>query len=175
MKIRNKILVALAILLAAYLVLEKMALPGNAPTRPTTENGSPQIQTSVSFYPLAYLVEQIAGKNAHLITITPAGMEPHDFEPSPTDIAKIYGSKIFIFNGNGLEPWAEKIAGDVSKEQNTSVIKLSDYLASITEPTIGADPHFWLDPNNMSLAADKITQAFVDKDNTNHEINAFVE
>jgi zinc transport system substrate-binding protein len=167
MKIRNKILVALAILLAAYLVLEKMALPGNAPTRPTTENGSPQIQTSVSFYPLAYLVEQIAGKNAHLITITPAGMEPHDFEPSPTDIAKIYGSKIFIFNGNGLEPWAEKIAGDVSKEQNTSVIKLSDYLASITEPTIGADPHFWLDPNNMSLAADKITQAFVDKDNTN--------
>ncbi len=149
-----------------------MSLPGNAPTRPTTENSSPQIQTSVSFYPLAYLVEQIAGENAHLITITPAGMEPHDFEPSPTDIAKIYGSKIFVFNGNGLEPWAEKIAGDVTKEQNTSVIKLSDYLTSIQEQNIGADPHFWLDPNNMSLAADKITQAFIDTDPANAQTYA---
>jgi len=158
MKKIHKILIAFAVLLVAYLILEKLPLPGNEPPRPSSEDLTPTVQLSASFYPLAYLAEQISGKYGHIITITPAGIEPHDFEPTPNDIAKIYGSKIFIFNGNGLEAWADKIAGDLSK-QHTNVIRLSDTIQHNNQ-----DPHFWLDPQNMSVAADLIADALIEAD-----------
>ena len=39
----------------------------------------------------------------------PLGLDPHSFEPSPGDVAKIAESDILIINGAGFEEWLEDI------------------------------------------------------------------
>jgi zinc transport system substrate-binding protein len=95
----------------------------------------------------------------------PAGVEPHDFEPNAKDIQDISSAKIFIFNGAGVDSWAEKIQSDlVSKGVKT--IKMSDNfeilnpLEIVGEDEYGkdehgddheyeestTDPHIWTNP-----------------------------
>ena len=64
----------------------------------THEKESNKIQVSASFYPLYFFSQQIGGDKADVINITPAGAEPHDYEPTAQDIAKIESSKLLVLN-----------------------------------------------------------------------------
>lgn len=67
----------------------------------------------VTFYPLAFLAEGIAGPGLRVATLVPPGTEPHDWEPSPRDIESVRGARVFVHNGAGLEPWAERLAAEL--------------------------------------------------------------
>ena len=71
------------------------------------------LQVSVSSYPIAHLVEKVAGSLVQVHAIIPSGIEPHDYEPSPSDISKIYTHDALILNGAGFDPWGEKIQEDL--------------------------------------------------------------
>lgn len=122
------------------------------------------IPVVVSFYPLEAFTTAVGGEQVAVTTITPAGVEPHDFEPTPADIAKIYASKLFIFNGNGIDAWAEKIADDVAA-RGVTVLKMSEALALSpfspqgNDKTPLSDPHFWLDPIYAEQEVEIIAQA----------------
>ncbi|HAZ28358.1 MAG TPA: ABC transporter substrate-binding protein [Candidatus Magasanikbacteria bacterium] len=110
------------------------------------------IQIVASFYPLAEFARQVGGDNVDVIDIVPAGLEPHDFEPTPQDLAAaVYSSGLFIFNGSGFDPWAEKIQLELA-EKNIAVINMSAHIALIPgeeyeeEGRPRLDPHIWLDP-----------------------------
>lgn len=106
------------------------------------------IKVAASFYPLYEFAKQVAGEKAKVVNITPSGIEPHDFEPSPQDIAKIYSAKIFIFNGSGFDPWAEKIKQDLEKH-GVAVINMTEHFELLQggkDEEENLDPHIWLDP-----------------------------
>ena len=105
---------------------------------PSGEGGDGKISAVATFYPLAEFTRQVGGDRVNITTVISAGTEPHDFEPTPRNIAAIDSSKIFIYNGNNLDPWADKIAAGLSQ---TTVVDMSLALGNA-----GADPHFWLDP-----------------------------
>src|SRR5690348_7838959 len=63
-----------------------------------------KLQIVTSFYPLYYFATQIGGDRAEVRNITPSGAEPHDYDPSTQDIAKIENSNMLIVNG-GVEAW----------------------------------------------------------------------
>ena len=119
-------------------------------TQPVTTNNNqisqelldrPKIRVVTSFYPLADFTKQVGGQIVDVYNMTPAGVEPHDFEPNAKDIQDISSAKIFIFNGAGVDSWAEKIQSDlVSKGVKT--IKMSDNF-QILNPleTVGEDEH----------------------------------
>lgn len=103
-----------------------------------------KIAVTASFYPLAYFAQEIGGDKVSVFNVTPAGSEPHDFEPTPQDLANVFNSKLFIYNGAGLEPWVDKIIPDLQNKKVTLV------KASTGVDIIGSgaqtDPHIWLDP-----------------------------
>lgn len=170
-KIFKILLIVLGCITLAFLILQKMALPGNAPSSPQDMPGKLPLQTTASFYPLAFLTERISGNLATITNVTPPGIEPHDFEPTSPDVAKIYGSKLFIFNGNGVDAWAEKLAPQL-ENYHVTVIKMSDRIESLkpsSESEEGSDPHFWLDPINMSTQTDIIADALIQIDPANTE------
>lgn len=115
------------------------------------------IKIVASFYPLAEFSRQVGGKDIEVINIVPPGIEPHDFEPTPRDIIKIYSARIFIYNGSGFDPWAEKIAPELRKK-GISVVNMTEYFNLLEaadehneEEENGheakeSDPHIWLDP-----------------------------
>ncbi len=86
----------------------------------------------------------IGGDDIDLTNIVPTGTEPHDFEPTASDMAKLSEADIFIYNGVGMESWADKIIETLP--QNVKVICTSEQI-----PTDGNDPHIWLSPQNAKL------------------------
>src|SRR6266404_1609629 len=59
-------------------------------------NNSSKIQVAASFYPLYFFSQQIGGDKANVVNITPAGAEPHDYEPTAQDIAQNENSKLLV-------------------------------------------------------------------------------
>ncbi len=116
-----------------------------------------------SFYPLADLAKNIGGSQVEVATITPTGVEPHDYEPTPQDLAKVYQAKLVLLNGNGLDAWGDRLLTDL-RSKHIPVIRMSDALVVL--PTDGAasnkelyDPHVWLDPQNVIREADLVSDA----------------
>jgi zinc transport system substrate-binding protein len=118
-----------------------------------------KINVITSFYPLYFFASQIMGDEANVTNITPAGAEPHDYEPTAADIARIEKSSILILNGGQLEPWGDKITNDL-KDTNVTVITAGEHLFSNEMK----DPHIWLDPVFAQKMVDSIASAAEKKD-----------
>jgi len=135
--------------------------------KPTTQSNKLQITTS--FYPLYYLSQQIAGDKANVINITPAGAEPHDYEPTAQDIAQIENSKLLVLDGTGLESWGSSIKQNLDPK-NTTVLTVGEGLINQQVMENGQkviDPHIWLSPPLVKQIVDKIAQAFIQIDPVN--------
>lgn len=112
------------------------------------------LTVTTSFYPLYFFTSQIVGNAGVVYNITPSGAEPHDYEPTTQDIARISDSKLLVLNGAHLESWGDKIQ-DILRNSPTTVITVGAALAnkSSAEDAYALDPHVWLDP---SLAAEEV-------------------
>lgn len=129
----------------------------------------PVIKIAASFYPLYYFSQRIANNKGDVVNITPAGSEPHDYEPTARDIAGIENSDVLVLNGGGLEAWGEKIKGNVDSRR-TIVIEAGEGLADPRTAVKGGatvDPHVWLSPKLAERMADKILQGFIQADKNN--------
>jgi len=158
---------AVAIFFALLIVAVLIIFPGmdRASTSLQDEKGT---RIVASFFPLADFSQNIGGSLVTVTTITPAGAEPHDYEPTPQDIAKMYNSQLFVYNGNGVDPWADKVRSDL-ENKGVTVIKMADYLDSLRSDASGNqeglyDPHFWLSPLNAQKETDIIADALIKVD-----------
>lgn len=130
---------------------------------PVNNASTDKIQVVASFYPLADFAKNVGGDLADVTNITPAGAEPHEYEPMPRDIVKVNSARLLIYNGNRFDPWAEKIEADL-KAKGVEVIKMSGILDSLKKSADDGgeyDPHFWLDPVNAQKEADVIADALI--------------
>lgn len=73
------------------------------------------LKVSASFYPLAFVAERVGGARATVESIVPAGAEPHEYEPTPRQIAGLYESGVVLFHGLEMDPWAERLAPELQK------------------------------------------------------------
>lgn len=105
-----------------------------------------------TIYPLAEFARQAGGDLVEVTTITPPGVEPHEYEPTPQDMVKLYSADLVLINGNGVDAWADKIIAPL-RAKNIPVIRLNDEAGM--EPLEG-DPHFWLDPALAQRAVTRI-------------------
>jgi len=133
-------------------------------------NETGKIKVSASFYPIYFLAQQIAGDKADAYNITPAGAEPHDYEPTAKDMANIENSNMIVLNGGGLEAWGDNIK---QNSGNKAVIVVAG--EGLTTKTIveennqRTDPHIWLSPVLAKEMANKILAGFVQIDPENKE------
>jgi zinc transport system substrate-binding protein len=120
---------------------------------------SGQLHILVSLYPLYDFARHIAGDRARVTLLVPPGIEPHDWEPAPADIVRVQSARVFVYNGAGLEPWAEKLLGEV-RRSDMRIVKATaglDLLTTEGQP----DPHVWLDPLLARAEVEAIRTALV--------------
>jgi zinc transport system substrate-binding protein len=79
-----------------------------------------------SFYPLAFMGEQILGDRARVTNLA-KNQEVHDFRPSPKDIITLMNADLVIYQGAELEPWAEDVIPQLT-EKNIPVLEVSEHL-----------------------------------------------
>lgn len=163
----DKKLISFGIILLTLVGMGALIAPRLKNTLPAQ---SPKLQIIASFYPMAFFAEQIAGDTADIANVTPAGAEPHEYEPSTQDIAQMEHANLIILNGN-IEPWGDKIKANL-KNSLVHILTASDGLATRTLTENGAtstDPHTWLDPVLAKEEARNISNAIIQIDPANKD------
>lgn len=96
------------------------------------------------------LTEAIGGDAVSISVMVPEGIEPHDFEPRAGDLIRLKQARVFVYNGMGMEHWAEKALQSAGAE-NQVVVRASEKVAPIPledeeerEEHGDYDPHTWL-------------------------------
>ncbi len=131
---------------------------------------STKVNTAASFYPLAHFAEHVAGEYADVTSTMPPGSDPHEYEPTPRDIKKIYEASIFLFNGAGVDPWAERLHNDLVKQGTTTIEMIKHFSAKELSASLGVhdnsqtDPHIWLDPILAIKEVEIIRDTFIKAD-----------
>lgn len=120
------------------------------------DSSSNKLSIAASIYPVYFLASEIGGNKVFTYNITPAGVEPHDFEPTSKDMVTISSSKLLILNG-GVETWGFKIQDSL---QNKGVPIVTAGKGLIVQN----DPHIWLSPQMFLLEAERIGKALEDID-----------
>jgi ABC-type Zn uptake system ZnuABC Zn-binding protein ZnuA len=118
-------------------------------------NRRPDVLASTTF--LADIARNVAGSRLTVESLLPIGADPHSYQPTPQDAAKITDSKLLIVNGLEYEHFIETLLENAGGER--MVITASDGIeARHGEEHAGAaesgsgheheagDPHMWLDP-----------------------------
>ena len=60
-----------------------------------------------SFYPVYEFTKAVGGDRADVSVLVPGGIEPHDWEPSFSDIQRMQVADVVVVNGIGFESWIE--------------------------------------------------------------------
>jgi zinc transport system substrate-binding protein len=152
----------LKIILAVFLVLTVVFLLVMRGLGTFDQN---KLQVVASFYPLYFFASEVGKDRAQVKNITPAGAEPHDYEPTTAEVALIEHADMLILNGQ-LEAWGDRVGGLV-KNKNTDVVVAGEGL-------IDKDPHVWLSPRLALKQANKIAEGYEKIDPPNrsyYEIN----
>ena len=167
---------ALGVIIVA--VLGALFFRGNEPT--VTEKriaGEEKLRVIATFYPLAEFSRMAGGEAVEVSSIVSPGIEPHEYEPTPRDIISLEQADIFVMNGAGMEPWAERLAPGL-REKGVIILNASESVLLLAaeehEEEIGHeqeaeqggayDPHFWLDPVFAAGIVDSIRGALIEKD-----------
>lgn len=113
-----------------------------------------------SFYAMDSFVKTIGGVDIVHHSVVPLGSEPHDFEPSAKDMAKLSDADLFVYSGHGIDDWAKDVAAQLP--EMVSVVCASEHVEAN-----GNDPHVWLSPSNAKKQLQAICDALsvVDEDN----------
>lgn len=101
------------------------------------KSDSSKLTVTASYYPLYDFAKNVGGDKVQVTSLTPAGAEPHDYEPSAKALAEARRSDVFVYNGGVFEPWADTFVRDYRQE----AVKARSGIA-----IAAGDPHFWLDP-----------------------------
>jgi ABC-type Zn uptake system ZnuABC Zn-binding protein ZnuA len=122
---------------------------------------------------LGDVAQNIAGERFKVDALLPAGVDPHGFEPTPQDIAKIAQSRVLIVNGLGYETWLKKTLENVDRQQ--LVITASTGLTPKVDPTgehADGDPHLWMNPLNVVRYVENIRDGLSQADPAGKDVYA---
>ncbi|MET7732622.1 metal ABC transporter substrate-binding protein [Streptomyces sp. NPDC005402] len=126
-----------------------------------------------SFYPMAFLAEQIGGDHVHVTSLTEPGQEPHDLEISGQQTVGLEKSDAVLYLKN-LQPAVDKAvdqSGVKTKIDAASLTSLEKHGNEVgghaaehddheNEELEGLDPHIWLDPVRYAQVAEGVGKAF---------------
>ncbi|MFC8090942.1 metal ABC transporter substrate-binding protein [Streptomyces sp. NPDC057301] len=128
-----------------------------------------------SFYPMAFLAEQIGGDHVNVSSLTEPGQEPHDLEISAQQRAQLEDSDAALYL-KGLQPSVDETveqSGLKTKIDAATLTKLEDH-GDVEHEHAGEhseeehseeeghalDPHVWLDPVKYAEIAKGVGAAF---------------
>ena len=155
---------------------------------PKIDVESEKILVVTTLFPQYDFAKEIGGDKVDVLLLLPPGVEPHAYEPKPSDIAKINNAEIFIYTGEFMEPWAHDIIKSINKkvkivnasigveimqEYNHDYYHKHDHEEADNHEDnhdhnySGVDPHIWLDFANAQIMAENIVKAFLEVDPQN--------
>lgn len=121
------------------------------------QNGAPHQAVTVvtTFYPLAFVAEQVGGAHVNVSNLTKPGAEPHDLELAASQVGELGKADLVVYLAT-FQPAVDDAVAQQVDPQHT----LEAGAAAALDVTTGgrADPHFWLDPTKLAAVADAVSE-----------------
>ena len=170
---------ALALAAAAALALPALAACSGDAAADAKNDG--KLHVTASFYPLEFLAEQIGGSHVDVTDLTKPGVEPHDLELAPRQIAALSRTDVVVYL-HGLQPAVDdaiKQSGVKHTVDAAALTPLEDHGTEVdgrhhttgdngsgaaSRDDAGADPHIWLDPVKYAAVAKGVGKALAQAD-----------
>lgn len=130
-----------------------------AKIKPGNEEQEVLPKVTTSFYPLAFLVKEIAGDKVEIINFT-GEKDVHAYSPSDEELKKLEDSQMIVINGSGLEKWENETS--VFNANGKRVVIASDLVTKIKNGDV-TDPHTWLNPADMRIMAQNVFQGLIEE------------
>lgn len=168
--VRRRLLIPAAATAAAALGLTTLtACGGDSAAAGNTD----KFDVVASFYPMAFLAEQIGGKHVNVTSLTQPGQEPHDLEISAKQTAALQESDAVLYL-KGLQPSVDEAVEQSGHETKIDAATLTtmehhgnevgghsaEHDDHENEELEGKDPHIWLDPVKYAEVAKGVGAAF---------------
>lgn len=148
-----------------------------------------KIKVVTTFFPLYDFAVTIGGEHVHVINIVPAGVDPHDWSPGSKEMKSLSSADLFLYNGAGLEGWAEAFIRTLDDRsgpyvqaaiEGVPLIEPGDHhdhdgkehgrAASSHDHHHGRyDPHAWLSPLQAMKYAENVKGALIAVDPENRQ------
>ena len=140
-------------------ISKTLAISSSNLSEPITQQ-SPKVTVVASFFPIYEFAKQVGGDRVNIITLIPAGVEPHDYEPTIQQLQEAENADVVFFNGLGFEDsWIDRVNND--NLVDTSV------LSNLSQGNQIRNPHIWLDPVFAKAQVQQIKNALTEIDPNN--------
>jgi zinc transport system substrate-binding protein len=128
-----------------------------------------KIDVVAAFYPLQFVAERVGGDAVTVTNLAKPGVEPHDLELEPKQLAGIADADLALYL-KGFQPAVDEAVEAEAKDSafDVATVQLLNEAPEGEEEDEhgGKDPHVWLDPTRLATIADKVAErlAAADKD-----------
>jgi zinc transport system substrate-binding protein len=119
---------------------------------------------AATVFPIFDLTRRVADDRLDVRLILAPGLDPHEYEPRPKDVAGLADASLIFAVGLGLDPWAHGVArsAGAGEARAFELGPLMDPILAppgVIRPEPLIDPHFWTDPVRAQRAVDVIVEA----------------
>lgn len=139
-----------------------------------------KVSVVATFYPLAYMAQEIGGDHVLVRSLIPYNTEVHSWQPSVSDMIALTNAELIVLNGAGLEPWFnEKVLPSLNLSRTVvldtteglELLALGEGEPEAYEHDHGGeyDPHTWISPYMAGKQAERIYSALVEVDPSHSE------
>jgi manganese/zinc/iron transport system substrate-binding protein len=156
-KLDRRCLTGLLIGVAAGAVLRSRGAHAAEPLRILTTTGM-----------IGDLARSVAGSEAEVVQLMGAGVDPHLYKPTRSDIARLLGADIVFYNGLLLEGKMTDALVRVATAGKPvfAVTELIDEAYLLAPPDFQGhhDPHVWMDPRGWTRALEVVRDRLAEHD-----------
>jgi ABC-type Zn uptake system ZnuABC Zn-binding protein ZnuA len=114
------------------------------------------------------IARNVGGDKVKLIPIVKPGVDPHEFQPSPSDVKEIEIADLVLITGKGIEGYLAKLEQTVGSKDK--FVDVSSGIASLKleeEGRVVEDPHWWHSIANMEKATRVVEKRLIEADPVN--------
>lgn len=105
------------------------------------------------------MAQNIAPDDCQVQTIVPRGMDPHIYEPTPSDIELVLQSDLIFMNGLRLEGWLNKVISNAGTHGEKVIVTEGIPPITSLEYENAPDPHAWMNLSFGLTYVDNMRQA----------------
>ena len=141
-----------------------LALTGNT----SAQDRRKPFRVVTTFTVIQDIAQNVAGDKAIVESITKAGAEIHDYQPTPLDIVKAQAADLVLWNGFNLERWFERFFQNIKEVPGVVVTEGIEPMGIGEGPYSGKpNPHAWMSATNALIYVENIRKALVKYDPAN--------
>lgn len=155
--------------------LDSLELQWTDPTqlRPLELAEGEKLQVVATTTIVGDVISFIGGSEIELKVLMPFNVDPHAYEPTPSDLRALSDASVVFINGLGLEsslydylyPLQDRVPViSLSVGVATKELEVVEGEQQLDEHDQGVDPHVWFDPTNVKQWANRIATSLAQLD-----------